>query len=295
MKRILMAAAVFAVATSARAVTCTWRAVPTNIAFGTYSVFGGAVTATSSFRIRCSPPGFGNVTLSRGASATYARAMPNTATPADTLGYNLYRDAAGLNTWGDGTSGTTYFNFVPTPGDTERTVTIFGIIPANLDAVPGTYSDTIQATLSWGGGSDSRFFTVTANILAECSVQTAPLNFGNYDPVGANAATALTNTSIMQVFCTKGTNVTVTLDNGLWAAGATRRMRHATNADLLTYEIYKDASRTIVWNTTNTNAGTSTSKVTAINGGFTAYGLIPAAQDIRAGNYGDTLQVTVNY
>jgi spore coat protein U-like protein len=59
--------------------------------------------------------------------------------------------------------------------------------------------------------------------------------------------------------------------------------------------MYKDAARTITWNTTNTNTGTATSKLTAINGGFTVYGRIPAAQDVRAGSYSDTVQVTVNY
>ena len=38
-----------------------------------------------------------------------------------------------------------------------------------------------------------------------------------------------------------------------------------------------------------------TSKLTPINGGFTAYGRIFQAQDVRADSYTDTILVTVNY
>lgn len=294
MRRILIAVAALVVAPYAYAVNCSWRANPTNINFGTYSVFGAAATGNSSFQVRCSPPGSATLTLSRGGSPTFARYMAGTVTPANTLGYNLFLDAATLNTWGDGTSGTQYLTFVPTPGNTDLTATIFGKIPANLDAPPGSYMDTIQVSMNWDGNVDSRFFTVQAIVEAECTVATTALDFGNYDPVGANATTPNTNTSLVNVYCTKGTFVSVTLDNGLWAAGATRRLR-AASGDMLTYQLYRDASRAVIWNTTNTNTGTSTSRLTAINGGFTVYGGIPAAQDVRAGNYTDTVQVTVNY
>ncbi len=294
MKRISIAIATVLLAPAAYAINCSWRSVPTNINLGTYSVFGAAVTGTSSFQIRCSPPGSGTVTLSRGGAPTYARLMSNTVSPANTLGYNLFMDAAGLNTWGDGTSGTQYLTFTPTPGNTDLTATIFGQIPTNLDAPPGTYTDTIQASLSWGSSVENRFFTVTATIVGECNVSTAPLDFGSYDPVVANASTALNTTSVVNVYCTTGTFATVALDQGLWSAGANRRMR-AASGDMLTYGLYKDAGLGVVWNTTNTNSGTSTSKLTPINTGFTVFGSIPAGQDVRAGNYSDTIQVTVNY
>ncbi len=63
----------------------------------------------------------------------------------------------------------------------------------------------------------------------------------------------------------------------------------------MTYEVYRDAPRTTVWNGVNVNSATSTSKNTALGGGFIAYGRIPAAQDIPAGSYNDTLQSVVNY
>lgn len=301
MKRITLAIAVtFAIANAAHAApSCTWTTVPANINFGNYSVFGAALSATSSFAINCVPPASGDVKLSAGGAGSFTRLLSKAAAPAGTLGYNLYRDAAGAVVWGDGTSGTQFPSYTGTAGNKDFTGTIYGIIPAGLDAPTGTYTDTIQATLSGTWGTDTRFFTVTATILAECNVATSPLNFGNYDPVVANAATALDNTTLVNVYCTKGTPVSVSLDNGQWVTGSTRRLRSAA-ANFLTYEMYRDSGRGTVWNATNTNSGTSTSKLTAIGptaagGGFTVYGRVPSGQDIPAGSYGDTVTVTVNY
>ena len=281
---------------SAHAVNCNWQIVPTNINFGNYSPFSATpVTGTSTIQIHCTPPGTGIVSLSRGSSATYnPRTMIRTAAPATTMNYNLYLDAANTIIWGDGTSGTQVLTFTPAPGNTVLSATIYGTVPAGLDVRPGTYNDTVQATLDWGTGIDQRFFTMTANVNAECTVSSTTVNFGGYDPVSANAVTPKDSTGTANVYCTTGTVATVSLDLGTHASGAIRRMLGATG-DFLTYEIYKDAPRTIIWNAVNTNSGTSTSKLTPINGGFVAYGRIPQAQDVGTGNYNDTLLVTVNY
>ncbi len=207
--------------------------------------------------------------------------------------HTLYRDAANSIIWGDGTSGTQYLSFTPVPGSTQLSATIYATIPAGLDVAPGTYTDTIQATLNWGTGSSNRFFTVTATVGSECTVSSSSVNFGAYDPVSANATTPRDSTGTVNVYCTPGTLATVALDLGTHASGSTRRM--LAGADLLTYEIYRDSTRTVVWNTTNTNSGTSTSKNTPINSGFIAYGRIPAGQDVTIGSYSDTVLVTVNY
>jgi spore coat protein U-like protein len=293
MKRIaICVAAALAIARGAQAApACSWTTVPANINFGNYSPFGGSLTAASGWGINCVPPATGDLKLSTGGSGTYARAE---TTGSGSLAYNLFRDAAGSIIWGDGTSGTQFATFTGTPGNKDFAGSIFGIIPAGLDGPPGTYTDTIQATLSGTWGSDSRFFTVSVTILAECNVSTSPLTFGNYDPVVTNAASNLDNTTLVNVYCTKGTPVTVTLDNGTWASGTTRRLKSAAG-NFLTYEMYKDAARGVIWNGTNTNTGTSTSKLTPINNGFTVYGRVPSAQDIPAGSYSDTVTVTVNY
>ena len=294
--RVLALIAVLLLPVSGYAINCSWQIVPPNINFGNYSPFSAIpVTGTSTFQIRCTPPGTGVVSLSRGSSATYnPRTMIRAAVPATTMNYNLYLDAANTIIWGDGTSGTQVLTFTPVPGNINLTATIYGTIPAGLDVRPGTYNDTIQATLDWGTGIDQRFFTVTATVNAECTVSSTSVNFGGYDPVSANAASPKDSTGTVNVYCTTGTLATVSLDLGTHVSGSTRRML-GTTGDCLTYEIYRDAARTVIWNAANTNSGTSTSKLTPISGGFVAYGRIPQAQDVRIGNYSDTLLVTVNY
>ena len=63
----------------------------------------------------------------------------------------------------------------------------------------------------------------------------------------------------------------------------------------LTYEIYKDASRTEVWGTgigsnLDIPAAPSVDPRT-----FTAYGRVPPAQDASVGNYLDIVLATVNF
>jgi len=281
---------------SVQAINCTWDTVPTNINFGNYlPLSGSAVTGTSSFQFTCTPPATATLMLSRGGSATYnPRTMTRTTPPVSTANYNLFMDAANTIIWGDGTSGTQFLTFVATPGNKTTSGTIYGTVPAGLNLRPGTYTDTIQATLDWGTGIDQRFFTATVTVISECTVSSSTVNFGAYDPVSANASTPNDSTGTVNVYCTTGTLATVSLDAGSHASGSTRRLL-GTTGDFLTYEIYNDSARSVVWNTVNTDSGTSVSKLTPINGGFTAYGRIPAAQDVRIGSYSDTVLVTVNY
>jgi spore coat protein U-like protein len=297
MKRIaVFAIAAILISSAALADNCKWDIAPANINFGSYSAFGASVAANSAFQINCTPPAIGLLTLSKGAANSYTpRSMPRTTPPAATLDYNLYMDAAHSIIWGDGTSGTQYLTFVSTPTNKIYAGSIFGYIPAGLDVAPGTYTDTIQATLNWGTGTDVRFFTVTATVSAECTVSTATLNFGPYDPVAANLAAPKDSTSVINVYCTKTTLATVALDNGLWLSGGNRRVNGTTLGDFLNYQLYTDAGRSVIWNAVNTDSGTSTSKLIPINGGFTAYGRIFQGQDVRADSYSDTILVTVNY
>src|SRR5260370_23298746 len=154
MRRIAFVVCILLLPVAAEANTCSWDIVPTNINFGVYSAFSvSPVTATSSFQFTCTPPATATLTLSRGTSATYnPRIMTRTTAPAITMNYNLYMDAANSIIWGDGTSGTHYLTFNATPGNKTLAGTIYATIPAGLDVGPGTYTDTVQATLHCGTG-----------------------------------------------------------------------------------------------------------------------------------------------
>jgi spore coat protein U-like protein len=135
---------------------------------------------------------------------------------------------------------------------------------------------------------------VTANVTNNCTITTAPVAFGAYDPVVANAATPLDSTGTVTVACTKGAGATVGLDLGTNASGAVRRLKDA-GANYLTYELYQDAGRSAIWGNAGGSlysAGAAPSKAPR---SFTVYGRVAAGQDIPAAAYSDTIVATVNF
>jgi spore coat protein U-like protein len=142
---------------------------------------------------------------------------------------------------------------------------------------------------------------ITASVAANCTVSAFSIAFGAYDPVVTNASTALTNiTNKVNVYCTNGATATVSLSNGAdygqGPSGATTRaMKSTVGTNYLSFDIFKDAAFATVWNTTNTVNGTSTSKNTAVSGGFILYGSIPAGQDVAVASYQETIDATVNF
>jgi spore coat protein U domain-containing protein, fimbrial subunit CupE1/2/3/6 len=133
-------------------------------------------------------------------------------------------------------------------------------------------------------------FAVTATVAANCTISAGALAFGSYDPVVANAAANLDQTSTITVACTKGSTAAVSLDNGANASGSTRRMK--AGANYLTYEMYNDSGRTTVWNTSNTVSYTAASKAASA---LTLYGRVAAGQDIPTGSYSDTVVATITF
>jgi spore coat protein U-like protein len=277
---------------------CRWITNPTNITFGTYSVFGGgSLTATSQYTVRCTPHTTGMVQFTSGLnSGTYfPRYMTN---GGDDIGYNLYQTAAQTTVLGDGSGGTTSVDLANgTPQQKEFAETIYAAAPQGSDVPPGTYTDTVTAILSWDNfaSSVSVTFTITTVVQAECNVSTVAVDFGTYDPVGAHAAAPRDATGTVNVYCTSGTSVTVSLGNGQNFAGGFRRMAGPPTS-FLNYLLYRNAGRTNIWTTApNTVTGTSTSHLTPINGGMTVYGRIPGGQDPIVGTHADTVLATVNY
>ena len=74
----------------------------TSVNFGNYNVFGGSDTdSTGTITINCNNMAHNiSVTLGKGASSSY---NPRTMKKgAESLNYNLFRDAARTSVWGDG-------------------------------------------------------------------------------------------------------------------------------------------------------------------------------------------------
>ena len=158
-------------------------------------------------------------------------------------------------------------------------------------------------------GSSIGSLSITATVAQTCSVSaTSTLAFGAYDPVVANAASALTGTGSVSIKCTKGSSgITIDLDAGAHASGTQRRLQGATvTTDFLNYSITQPATASpwtscagsTVWGSTVGGSVYTPSGVTwsaAAAQAFTVCGSVPAAQNISAQSYSDTVTVTVNF
>lgn len=135
-------------------------------------------------------------------------------------------------------------------------------------------------------------FAVTATVQPSCTVSATPLAFGSYNPL---SATPLDATSTITVNCTTGTSYTVGLNAGgtSGATVTTRQMLLSTNS--LNYTLYRDTGRTNNWGNTPGTDTPASATATTTAATLTVYGRIPALQNVPAGNYTDSVTVTVNY
>jgi spore coat protein U-like protein len=155
-------------------------------------------------------------------------------------------------------------------------------------------SITAESRLTGQGSVNSASLTVSANVTKNCTISTAPVSFGNYDPVAANATAPLDGTGSIIVTCTKGAVAKVGLNPGSNSEGTTRRMLGGTAA-YLAYELYKDPSHTSIWGDTDTTGLDIPAAPNRNPQTFPVYGRVAAAQDATVGSYTDTVVATVNF
>jgi len=152
--------------------------------------------------------------------------------------------------------------------------------------------------LSWAG-SASTSLSVTASVSNNCTISTAALAFGAYDPIVTNASTALDGTGTVTIACTKGASTTIGLDTGTHsgnASGTTRAMSDgAGSPSYLSYEIYQDSSRSTLWANSGGGLFTPAAAPSRAARSYTAYGRVPAGQDTPAGSFTDSVTATVNF
>ncbi|HEX7086522.1 MAG TPA: spore coat U domain-containing protein [Vicinamibacterales bacterium] len=121
-----------------------------SLSFGAYDVFDASPTdSTGTISYMCGPRDKDiRITISTGSSGTYAtRELRN---GPERLAYNLYRDGAFTQVWGDGSGGTSFF-FIknPQPNNVWLDLTVFARLPPGQDVAAGTYSDTVIVTVEY--------------------------------------------------------------------------------------------------------------------------------------------------
>jgi spore coat protein U-like protein len=134
-----------------------------------------------------------------------------------------------------------------------------------------------------------------------CSASSASLNLGvyeSYQPAPPDSSAPFT------VNCPRAggpgnQTVTVSIGPSMNSGGiATRRLKHVSQADTATYNIYRDAARSLVWGDTPGTAQSSTQHLknnTTVPFVFTLFGRLDALQDVRPGTYTDSLTITVEF
>lgn len=155
---------------------------------------------------------------------------------------------------------------------------------AALAAVQSAAAATATATLN-----------VSATVSNNCQVSATPVSFGAYDPVVANAASALDAAGMVNVTCTNGAAAAITLsqgDNGS-GSGASIVRRMADGSNFLNYALFQDAGRTTVWgNDTDSDVELT---ATGTLQQFSVYGRVAAGQNVPQGSYSDAVVVTVTF
>lgn len=313
--------------------TTTCSASTTSLSFGT--VTGTAnVDNTALVTVTCNTFGLSVLAAARvrmclnigagvnGNNQTDPRRMTDSF--GDPLQFQIYRDSARGQIWGDSSIPAT-----PTPvmidlqysvpllgGGGNTSATLYARVPVQAGLAAGGYSNPFTGShtrLDYryneiivgvpyypssctsggdGGGSITFPFTASATVPNDCIIGSADnLEFGS---VAGTIAADRDQTSTLTFTCTGRTAWNVGLDNGQNASGNSRRMRLGTSNNYVTYELYRDAARTQRWGTT---IGTDTATGTGSGGvqSLTVHGRVPATQAVPAGLYQDVVTVTVTY
>lgn len=130
--------------------TCSVSAAALN--FGSYTPGAGALTANTALNVRCTNNTPFTVALNVGSTTGGSMAQRLMADGANTLQYNLFTTVANTTVFGDGTGGSATQTGTGTGLGSAVALTVYGQLPdtaTNQDAAPGSYSDTITATVTY--------------------------------------------------------------------------------------------------------------------------------------------------
>jgi len=132
-----------------------------------------------------------------------------------------------------------------------------------------------------------------------CIASATPVAFGLYDPKASSPNDITGSVSVTcQATVALLVAYTVKLNGGAGGNIAARKM--IISGSQLTYQIYTDATRTTIWGdgsggTAYHVGGYLLSVLVPVTQTYTAYGRIPALQNVYAGSYQDTLTILVTY
>lgn len=131
-----------------------------------------------------------------------------------------------------------------------------------------------------------------------CSITADPLDFGNYNPLSGANVDATGNVTVECGALVLGAffSYEVTLSTGASGNAAGRTMSNGSGT--MSYNLYTDSSRTVVWGDGSGGTGTITNSYTLSilfprSDDFPVYGRLPSGQNAETGSYSDTIVATV--
>ena len=132
---------------------------------------------------------------------------------------------------------------------------------------------------------------------ATCAVSTSGVSFGVYDVFSSGNNDS---TGTISVACTGLTEGTVAYDIIVSTGSGSYALRTmASSSHQLSYNLYTDANRAIVWGDSSAGTGKVSDGyglgLTTVIRNYPIYGRIPSRQNAFVGNYNDMPIVTINY
>jgi len=130
---------------------------------------------------------------------------------------------------------------------------------------------------------------------AACFVTAGSMSFGGYDVFDAQPRDSML---VLTLSCqeARSRDLRVSIGPSANSGGiSVRQMNWGAGADRLAYNLFSDASRSLVW-----GDGTAAASVDVLGVNrnsprqLVIYGRIPAGQDVSIGNYTDSITVTVD-
>ncbi len=314
---LMLPFALMGVSASAQASGSCWLSGP---ALYFASVSGKGKTSYTNWQVTCNQYGHTktvNVALcpyatldGLGLSSNRRQMVSYSSWPHSYLTYDLYYDPAltqRIDTQANlSTLKCIYKTFTVNENQKVFDLPIYGHVYAGQNVTAGSYhnNNDIQVNLLYAFSQDKQPSTedvlasqssnqsgnslsVTTNYENSCNLISAyDLNFGQMNDLSQ----AVTSSTAVALSCPLNTSWKVNLDQGMNYDGTTRRMRKG--ADYIAYELYRDAQYSQLWNNSGTSQGMGNNGTQTIP----IYGKAgPSATAVPAGEYQDTITVTLTY
>lgn len=130
-------------------------------------------------------------------------------------------------------------------------------------------------------------FSATPVYAANCTLGVQSVIFGPYDPLSAQNTDSAGSVSVS---CDSSDTFTIAFSSG---HGTMLSRQMQSGGYSMIYNLYTDSLRSIVWG--DGTGGTSLVSTTGTSATFAVYGRIPAAQNLPAGSYNDSIVVTLTF